>query len=125
MITEESDVPVNRKLEAVDQIVDYSKRALQSAALFAQDISDLKKANESQKRNRAQSRKRIKTEESDLSFEEALELIEVAENAPNRRSKETRDQIEGTSSPTKKTQRACGICRTPGHRRETCPKKVE
>ncbi|KAM9938270.1 hypothetical protein OXX80_002219 [Metschnikowia pulcherrima] len=124
MITEESDVPVNRKLEAVDQIVDYSKRALQSAALFAQDISDLKKANESQKRNRAQSRKRIKAEESDLSFEEALELIEVAENAPNRRSKETRDQIEGTSSPTKKARRACGICGTPGHRRETCSKKV-
>ncbi len=55
MITEESGVP--GKLEAVDQIDEYSKRALQSAALFAQDISDLKKANESQKRNRAQSRR--------------------------------------------------------------------
>ena len=80
-------------------------------------MSDLRGENEKKKQKRARSRKHLYAE-SGLSVQEASTLItqpvEAAKPGPGQHS-------ESALQPRTKPPRGCGVCRKPGHRRETCP----
>jgi hypothetical protein len=90
---------------------------MQSAALLEREVSDLRGENEKKKQKRARSGKHLYAE-SGLSVQEASALItqpvEAAEPGPGQHG-------ESALQPRTKPPRGCGVCRKPGHRRETCP----
>ncbi|KAM9936706.1 hypothetical protein OXX80_003745 [Metschnikowia pulcherrima] len=67
--------------------------------------------------------KRHRHSRTDLTRKQASELFSEPRKPKRARKYKTRDSNDEGSPTRKRTPRACGICRKPGHRRETCPKK--
>ncbi|CDM27548.1 Probable transposable element [Penicillium roqueforti FM164] len=95
---------------------------MQSTVLLEKEVSDLRATNEKQKQKCTRSQRQIHSEEG-LSVQEASQLItapvEVAEAPP-------RAQRRRPSLPLQPRTRAlptCGLCKTQGHRRDTCPNR--
>ena len=93
---------------------------MHSAVLLAKENKELRDENEKKKQKRTQSRRHIPSEEG-LSVLEAsaliMQLAEATEAPPPSPS------VHGESAlqPCPRARQGCGICRLPGHRRETCP----
>ena len=102
---------------AINQVLKACQMTMQSAALLEREVRDLRGENEKKKQKRARSGKHLYAE-SGLSVQEASALItqpvEAAEPGPGQHS-------ESALQPRTKPPRGCGVCRKPGHRRETCP----
>jgi TPP-dependent indolepyruvate ferredoxin oxidoreductase alpha subunit len=96
---------------------------MQSAAFLEKEVSDLRAANEKQKQKRTRSRRYIPAE-GGLSVQEASALImqqlEATEAPPSGPGIPGEPAIQPRTRPP----RGCGICRLPGHRRETCPDRL-
>jgi hypothetical protein len=105
--------PSNR---ALNQLVKGCQLAMHNGILLAKENNELRAANEKKKQKRTRSKRQIPQEES-LSVSEARELIEapIAPGTPQE------GRISLPLQPRTRPPRACGICRAPGHRRETCP----
>ena len=93
---------------------------MQSAALLEKEVSDLRAANEKQKQKRARSKRYIPTEEG-LLVQEASALIIQPGEATEAPLPSTGIPRESAIQPRTRPPWGCGICRLPGHRRETCP----
>ena len=87
---------------------------------LASENKELRAENEKQKQKRTRSRRQIPHEKG-LSVSEAHELIEAPVEAPIAPGTPQEGRISQTLQPHMRRPRGCGICRTPGHRRETCP----
>ena len=93
---------------------------MQSVAFLEKEISELRAANEKQKQKRTRSTRTI-VHEGDLSVQEVRTLRSEPFEAQVARINSYREQVSEGSQPRTRGQRGCGICRLPGHRRETCP----
>ena len=109
--------PSNR---AINQLVKGCQLALQSATILAKENSELRAANEKQKQKRTRSTRQI-AHEGDLSVQDVRELRSEPFEAQVARINTYREQVSEGLQPRTRGQRGCGICRKPGHRRETCP----
>ena len=105
---------------ALNQLVKGFQLQLQSHILQAQEIKELRAANEKQKQKRTRSRRHIPAEEG-LSVQEASALIMRQQEAIEAPPPGPGMPGELTIQPRTRPPRGCGICRLPGHRRETCP----
>ena len=105
---------------ALNQLVKGFQLQLQSHILQAQEIKELRAANEKQKQKRTRSRRQIPAEEG-LSVQEASALIMRQQEAIEAPPPGPGMPGESTIQPRTRPPRGCGICRLPGHRRETCP----
>ena len=83
---------------------------------------DLQAANEKQKQKRTRSRRQIAYEEG-LSVSEAHGLIEASIEAQTAPGIPQEGHTSLPIQPPTRPPRGCGICRVPGHRRETCPNR--
>ena len=95
---------------------------MQSAAFLEKEVSDLRAANEKQKQKRIRSTRTI-VHEGDLSVQKVRKLRAEPFEAQVMRINTYREQVSQGLQPSVRAGRACGICRLPGHRRETCPDK--
>jgi hypothetical protein len=93
---------------------------MQSAALLEKEVSDLRAENEKKKQKRTRSTRTI-VHEGDLSVQEVRELRSEPFEAQVARINNYREQVSEGLKPPPQAGRAYGICRKPGHRRETCP----
>lgn len=80
----------------------------------------LQAANEKQKQKQTHSRRQI-THEEGLSVSEAHELIEASTEAQTAPDIPQEGHTSLPIQPATRPPRGCGICRVPGHRKETCP----
>ena len=83
-------------------------------------MSDLRAKNEKKKQRRTRSTRTI-VHEGDLSVQEFRELRSEPFEAQVAHINNHREQVSEGLKPPPGAGRACGICRQPGHRRETCP----
>ena len=77
--------------------------------------------NAKQKQKQTHSTRQI-AHQGDLSVAEVRELRTEPFDSQVARINTYRERVAaGLEPPPTQSQRACGICRRPGHRRETCP----
>ena len=107
---------------AINKVLKACQITMQSAALLEKEVSDLRAANEKQKQKRTRSTRTI-VHEGDLSVQEVRELRGEPFEAQVARINTYREQVSEGLQPPIRAGRACGICRQPGHRRETCPNR--
>ena len=105
---------------ALNQLVKGFRLTMQGAILLAKENKELRAANEKQKQNRTRSKRQIPAEEG-LSVQEASALTIQPEEAIEAPPLGPGMPRESALQPRTKPPRGCGICRKPGHRRETCP----
>ncbi|OQE11327.1 hypothetical protein PENFLA_c072G04132 [Penicillium flavigenum] len=105
---------------AINQVLKACQITMQSAALLEKEVSDLRAENEKKKQKRTRSTRTI-VHEGDLSVQEVRELRSEPFEAQVARINNYREQVSEGLKPPPQAGRACGICRKPGHRRETCP----
>ena len=105
---------------ALNQLVKGFRHTMQGAILLAEENKELRAANEKQKQKRARSKRHIPAEEG-LSVQEASALIMQQEEAIKAPPSGPSMPGESALQPRTKPPRGRGICRKPGHRRETCP----
>ena len=105
---------------AINQILKACQNGMQTAAILEKEVSNLRTANEKQKQKRTRSKRQI-PHEGGLSVSEASELIEAPVGALIAPAPPQPRQSSPPLQPRTRPPRGCGICRTPGHRRETCP----
>jgi hypothetical protein len=106
----------------LDQIIKGYALALHSGALLAEDITNLRMANEKivQKRNR--STRRIPCAEG-LTIEEAIQLAEQLNQPEEDDGVDSHAEVELPSQPiipAKRVPPRCSGCREIGHRINTC-----
>ena len=104
---------------AINQVLKACQITMQSAAFLEKEVGDLRAANEKQKQKRARSRRQIPAEEG-LSVQEASQLITELVEANEAPPPGPGMAGESINQPSRRPPRGCGICRMPGHRRETC-----
>ena len=105
---------------ALNQLVKGFRLTMQGAILLAKENKELRAANEKQKQKRTRSRRQIPAEEG-LSVQEASALIMQQQEATEGPPSGSGIPQESAIQPRTRRPRGCGICRLPGHRRETCP----
>jgi hypothetical protein len=105
---------------AINQVLKACQITMQSAALLEKEVSDLRAENEKKKQKRTRSTRTI-VHEGDLSVQDVRELRSEPFEAQVARINNYREQVSEGLRPPPQAGRACGICRKPGHRRETCP----
>ncbi|CAP79192.1 Pc06g01990 [Penicillium rubens Wisconsin 54-1255] len=105
---------------AINQVLKACQITMQSAALLEKEVSDLRAENEKKKQKRTRSTRTI-VHEGDLSVQDVRELRSEPFEAQVARINNYREQVSEGLKPPPQAGRACGICRKPGHRRETCP----
>jgi hypothetical protein len=105
---------------ALNQLIKGCQRSMQTAIILAEENKGLRAENEKKKQKRTRSRRQMPSTEG-LSVFEASALTMQSQQAiePAPPPGDGRPS-EGLQPPTR-AQRGCGICRRPGHRRETCP----
>ena len=108
---------------ALNQLIKGFQLQLQSHILQAQEIKELRAANEKHKQKRTRSRRPIPTKEG-LSVQEASALNMQQQEATEAPPPGAGIPRELAIQPRIRPPRACGICRLPGHRRETCPDRL-
>ena len=104
----------------INHILKACQVGMQSAAILEKEVSDLHAANEKQKQKQTWSRRQI-PHEGGLSVSEAHEQTEAPIQAPIAPALPGPRQPSPHLQPRTRPPRGCGICRAPGHRRETCP----
>ena len=105
---------------ALNQLVKGFQLSIQGAILLAEEVRGSRAEIEKKKQKRNRSRKHMPLTEG-LSVSEASSLIAQSEEATEAHLP---PQPTGHSLPLQPPARppwGCGICRVPGHRRETCP----
>ena len=106
---------------ALNQLIKGCHLAFQSAAILAKENRELRAANEKQKQKRTRSTRQI-AHEGNISVQEVRELRSEPFDSQLARINTYRERVAaGLEPPRTQSQRACGICRRPGHRRNTCP----
>jgi hypothetical protein len=105
---------------ALNQLVKGFRLTMQGTILLANENKELRAANEKQKQKRTRSRRQIPAEEG-LSVQEASTLIIQQQEATEGPPTSPGIPRESAIQPRTRPPRGCGICRKPGHRRETCP----
>jgi hypothetical protein len=115
-----SQSPPSLSNRAINQLIKGCELALQNAIILAKENSELRAANEKQKQKRTRSTRQI-AHEGDLSVQQVRELRAEPFEAQVARIDRYREQVSEGLQPRTRGQRGCGICRKPGHRRETCP----
>jgi hypothetical protein len=104
----------------IDQVIKGFQISIYGALLLEKEASDLRAENEKKKQKRDRSKRQIPAPEG-LSVSEASALIlqpgEASEVPPQGQP----GGPSGHSQAPTRAPRGCGICRKPGHRRETCP----
>jgi hypothetical protein len=105
---------------ALNQLIKGFRLTMQGAILLAKENKELRATNEKQKQKRTRSRRQIPAEEG-LSVQEASALIMQEQEATQAPPPGPGIPGESGLQPRTKPPRGCGICRLPGHRRETCP----
>lgn len=96
--------------------------ALHRITLQDKEIASLRAALEKKKVRDGYSRKQIRGE-ADLSVEDVFPTLpETLESYEARTYENGEDILTTLDSPTR-GPRLCGICRNPGHRRQTCPER--
>ena len=105
---------------AINQVLKACQITMQSAAFLEKEVGDLRAANEKQKQKRTRSTRTI-VHEGDLSVQEVRELRAEPFETQVMRINTYREQVSQGLQQSVRAGRACGICRLPGHRRETCP----
>lgn len=93
---------------------------MQSAAFLEKEVSDLRAENEKKKQKRTRSTRQI-AHKGDLSVKQVRELRAEPFETQIARINSYREQVSEGLQPRTRGLRGCGICRKPGHRRETCP----
>ena len=93
---------------------------MHNSILLAKENKELRAENEKKKQKRTRSRRQIPAE-AGLSVQEASQLITERVEAIEAPSQGAGINGELALQPRTRSLRACGICRLPGHRRETCP----
>jgi hypothetical protein len=107
--------------EALNQLTKGAQAMAYKIALMEEEIARLRKANEAASRRKARPKKRIRRQ-GVLAIAEGLDLVDQA-NINEQVRKETPQSGMQLGSTTS-LQRRCGYCRQPGHRIETCSKRV-
>ena len=105
---------------ALNQLMKGFQLQIQSHILQAQEIKELRAANEKQKQKRTRSRRQIPAEEG-LSVQEVSTLItepvEAVEAPPPRRQRRPSPPLQ----PRTRALPTCGLCKNQGHKRNACP----
>jgi hypothetical protein len=117
LLKQRSQSPPTPTNIAIDQLLKGCQLSLHSNAILLKEIRDLRAENETQKQKRNRTTKRVAHTEG-FTGQEARESMNQAHEAPNTTPAEPESSA---SQPRTRGQRGCGICRLPGHRRETCP----
>ena len=104
----------------LNQLIKGCQLAMQNGIFLAKENKEFWAVNEKQKQKQTQSRRQIPHEE-DLSVLEAHELIEALIEALIALGTPQEGHILQPLQPHTQPPCGCGICRMPGHRRETCP----
>jgi hypothetical protein len=115
-----SKSPLSPLNSAINQVLKAYQITMQSAALLEKEMSDLRAENEKKKQKRTRSIRTI-VHEGDLLVQEVRELRSEPFKAQVARINNYRERVSEGLRPPPQAGRACGICRKPGHRRETCP----
>ena len=115
-----SQSPPSPPDRALNQLVKGFQIALHKIIFSEKDNKELRAANEKQKQKRNRSKRQIPHEEG-LTVLEARELIEAPIEAPIAPDIPQEGHISLPLQQRTRPPRGCGICRVPGHRRETCP----
>ena len=105
---------------AISQILKACQIGMQSATILEKEVGELQAANEKQKQKRTRSKRQI-PHEGGLLVKEDVELIEAPIEALIAPAPPGLRQPSPPLQPRTRPPRGCGICRAPGHRRETCP----
>ena len=105
---------------ALNQLIKGFRLTMQSAILLAKENKELRAENEKKKQKRIRSLRHI-DHKGDLSVQEVHKLRSEPFETQVARINTYREQVEQGLQPPVRAGRACGICRLPGHRRETCP----
>lgn len=93
---------------------------MQSTALLAKENDALRIENEKKKQKRTRSTRQI-VHEGDILVQEVRELRSEPFKTQVARINSYHEQASEGLQPRTRAPRGCGICRVPGHRRETCP----
>jgi hypothetical protein len=107
---------------AFNQLIKGFQLSIQSALLLKREISDLRAENEKKKQKRTRSTRQI-AYEGTLTVQDVRNLRSEPFVDQVARIDRYREQVSQGLQPPTRGQRLCGICRNPGHRRETCPDK--
>jgi hypothetical protein len=108
--------PLNR---AINQLIKGCLLALQGAVILAKENSDLRAENGKMEPKRARVRRQMPSAEGHSVLEASASIMQPEEAivAP---PPSTNIPGESAIQPRTRPPRGCGICRLPGHRRETC-----
>jgi hypothetical protein len=123
LLKQRSKSPPSPLNTAINQVLKACQITMQSAALLKKEVSDLRAANQKQKRKQTISRRQI-AHEGGLTAPEALELLELLEHA---NQGPPLPQQNGIEPPIQQRTRAlpkCGLCGMEGHKRTACPDRA-
>ena len=115
-----SQSPPSPSDRALNQLVKGCQLAMHNSILLAKENNELRAANEKKKQKCTQSKRQI-PHEGGLSASEALELVGAPIEALIAPAPPQQGQPLPHLQPRTRAPWGCGICRVPGHRRETCP----
>lgn len=124
LLKRRSQSPPSPSNQMLDQILKGFQHAMHNTALIAKENSDLRAANEKQKKKRTQSKKQLH-HEGGLSIQEARELISGPQQAIKALEAIPAKPTAGPSEPARRAPPRCSDCRELGHRRLQCPNQLD
>ena len=126
LLKRRSNSPPSPSKEMLDQIIKGCALALHGGALLAEDVTNLRMANEKMIKKRNRSTKKIPCEEG-LTIEEAIQLAEQLNQPEEDDGVASHAEVELPIQPIQPARRApptCSGCGQIGHRITSCKNRI-
>jgi hypothetical protein len=120
LIKKRSQSPPTPTDRALNQLIKGCELAMNSATFLAHENSALRAENEKKKQKRRRTTRWIENP-GGISVGDALQALQNPPEVVNPAIPPSVEAAAAPLQPRTRAPRGCGICRVPGHRRETCP----